>query len=714
MSRDLASRRPSEPTTATTTLTTTATTAATTAENTGARVSSPGRPLEVTDLGESAGWSLVAVMILLTGLKVWAGQLELPGALGLSLLLIVVAMLALIVIWSRPNLARVVPVVLLMAAIAGFVAMVVLLVLGNPTYGTDEIAFDQYAAAMAMHGVDPYLHSMAPSLALYDVPDIFRTFLLNGHVVSSLSYPAGSFIAYIPSLLLGMHMQAAVATDSLAWVLAMVLAWRLLPAAISWLAPLLLLSQVLIGYSAGGVTDTLYLPFLVVGLWRWDRYGDVTESSWARWVGPVAVGLACAIKQTPWFVVPFLVVATCYEASRRGQRWWVVGGRYAGIVLGVFALVNAPFIVSAPGAWLRDVVIPLTSPTEPGGQGFVGLTLFARLGGQLHFYTWAGAAALLGALGAFIGWYRHLKRAWVFLVAFVFFWPTRSFGSYLIMLLPAALVAATSVRASGNGELPLARVARWASVGVVAVGVACGVAATSLAPALDLRVLGEVSTGQLQSIDFLHVAVANSSGSEVTPHYAVTPTGQISSFWRVVSGPRVLAPHSSSRVVLEAPNAQSMPSIVGGFIVDAFTASPAQMATTSEVRLNQTGAVLSPEDVNAPQPVGRRIDMRVQLVDRVGDAVHRAGVRVDLGQVVYQQSGLQYGEASINGEAEGQTPVGALTDSSGVADFEVVGVQAQSVPTFFQAWVVRGGRPPQSYSNTVSVQFVATRQHRGR
>jgi len=686
-----------------------ASTAVSEAVSTGARASSPGRSLNASRLGESAGWSVVAVMVLLTGLKVWAGQLELSGALELSLLLIVVAMVALIVIWSRPSVGRVVPVVLLVAAVAGFAAMVVLLVLGNPTYGTDEIAFDQYAAAMAMHGVDPYVHSMAPSLALYDVPDIFRTFLLNGHVVSSLSYPAGSFLAYIPSLLLGMHMQAAVATDSVAWVLAMVLAWRLLPTAIAWLAPLLMLSQVLIGYSAGGVTDTLYLPFLVVGLWRWDRYGDVTEVSWARWVGPVAVGLACAIKQTPWFVVPFLVVATCYEASRRGQRWWRVGGRYAGTILGVFVLVNAPFIVSAPGAWLRDVVIPLTSPTEPGGQGFVGLTLFARLGGQLRFYTWAGAAALLGALGAFVGWYRHLKRAWVFLVAFVFFWPTRSFGSYLIMLLPAALVAATSVRAVETGEFPLARVARRASVTVAAMGLVCAIAAISLAPSLDLRVVGESSTGQLQSIDFLRLAVANSSGSSVSPHYAVTPTGQISSFWNVVSGPRVLAPHSSSRIVLEAPNAQSMPSIVGGFIIDAFTASPAQMATTGEVRLNQTSTVLSPEDVNSPQAVGRPITMRVQLIDRVGNAVPRAGVRVDLGQVVYQQSGLQYGEASINGAAEGQTPVGALTDSSGIATFEVMGVQAQGVPTFFQAWVVRAGRPPQSYSNTVSVQFVATR-----
>ena len=31
-----------------------------------------------------------------------------------------------------------------------------------PDYGTDEIAFDQYAAQLALHGINPYLHSMAP------------------------------------------------------------------------------------------------------------------------------------------------------------------------------------------------------------------------------------------------------------------------------------------------------------------------------------------------------------------------------------------------------------------------------------------------------------------------------------------------------------------------------------------------------------------------
>jgi hypothetical protein len=181
----------------------------------------------------------------------------------------------------------------------------------------------------------------------------------------------------------------------------------------------------------------------------------------------------------------------------------------------------------------------------------------------------------------------------------------------------------------------------------------------------------------------------------------------------VVQGTVAIGPHSSERVTIEAPNTQSMPSISGGFIVDAFTASPAQMATAREVRLNQINSVLSPEDINAPQPVGRTVTMKVQLIDRFGNAIHRAGVMVDLGQVVYEQSGLQFGEASINGGAEVQTPVSTTTNTMGVAIFEVTGVQAQNSPTFFQGWIIRGSRPPMGYSNTVSIQFITAPRHRG-
>ena len=88
-----------------------------------------------------------------------------------------------------------------------------------PDYGTDEIAFDQYAAQLALHGINPYLHSMAPAFPLFHVSPNGYTFQLNGQPVTALSYPALSFEAYLPLLALGVTTQAAVWVDVAAWAL---------------------------------------------------------------------------------------------------------------------------------------------------------------------------------------------------------------------------------------------------------------------------------------------------------------------------------------------------------------------------------------------------------------------------------------------------------------------------------------------------------------
>jgi hypothetical protein len=46
----------------------------------------------------------------------------------------------------------------------------------GPAYGTDEIAFDQYAAQLFAHFHNPYQHSMAPSLSVFHVSQYVTTF----------------------------------------------------------------------------------------------------------------------------------------------------------------------------------------------------------------------------------------------------------------------------------------------------------------------------------------------------------------------------------------------------------------------------------------------------------------------------------------------------------------------------------------------------------
>ncbi len=263
---------------------------------------------------------MAAAWLLFAGVEVWTGSVLVAWVLPIALIAELSGLSALVWIWSRRSVPRWLQVSLLILAAVTILSRCYLLVLGKPAYGTDEIAFDQYAAQLLLfHGSDPYTHSMAPALGLFQVPSQYHTYTLTGQAITRVSYPSASFLLYIPALLLGLRMQAAVVVDALAWVGAMFLAWLLLPDRAKWIVILIATEIIYLGYAAGGVTDSLYLPFLMLAYWRWDRFGDPTENSIARWVGPLMIGMAASIKQTPWFALPFLVLGVAIEAQQRGQ-----------------------------------------------------------------------------------------------------------------------------------------------------------------------------------------------------------------------------------------------------------------------------------------------------------------------------------------------------------------------------------------------------------
>lgn len=646
---------------------------------------------------------MAAIWLLYAGVEVWTGSVLVAWILPVALIAELTALTALVWIWSRRSVPQWLQVMLLTVAAVTILSRCFLLVLGKPAYGTDEIAFDQYAAQLFLfHGIDPYTRSMGPALHIFQVPDVSHTYTLGGGEVTSLSYPSGSFLFYIPALLLGLRMQAAVLVDALAWIGSMFLAWRLLPDRAKWIVLPIATEIIYLGYAAGGVTDSLFLPFLMLGLWRWDRFGDVTEGSVARWIGPVMIGIAATIKQTPWFAVPFLVVGVAIEAHQRNQNWRRIATRYLAVALGTFMALNLPFIVMSPVAWVKGVTTPVFAHMIPAGQGVVGLTMFEHFGGQLRYYTYASVLVVLVAFSLFLGWYRHMKRAWPLIVLLAFFWPNRSFASYMVMMLPAVLIGVTTVRDTSVSGWRPARVAFFG--GLAAMG-AVLVAALTIRPDLSLQVLGERSTGQLQSIDHLSVRVTNNSSSPITPHFSITPGGQLTSFWYLTSGQSTIPPNTTVIEQLEAPNVASMPGMNGGYIVNAFSDRPAQMATSPTVHPPIESALLTPDSIDDPVPIGRPIKLTIQLINQIGGARPTSGVMVALNQVVYSQDGLLPGEASINGHSEGQTPVVGRTDNSGKVVFLVKGVQTQRDPVFFQAWLIPSSRVPTGYSNIVSVQF---------
>src|SRR6185312_7818150 len=118
--------------------------------------------------------------------------------------------------------------------------------------------------------------------------------------VTSLSYPALSFEAYLPLLALGLSTQAAVWTDAAAWALGGIVLFTVLPRRLAPVAAVVISLDVYTGYAVGGVTDFLFIPLLVGAAVRWDRFRLARGP--ASWRGPVLLGLAMAVKQTPWLI----------------------------------------------------------------------------------------------------------------------------------------------------------------------------------------------------------------------------------------------------------------------------------------------------------------------------------------------------------------------------------------------------------------------------
>jgi uncharacterized membrane protein len=585
---------------------------------------------------------------------------------------------------------------------------------------------NQYAAQLVAHGHNPYTRSMAPALQQFQVPISYNTFRLDGSEVTSLSYPAGSFLAYVPALWMGLSTQAANIIDVLVWLAACVLAFFFLPRRLRWIAPILAVGSSYLDYFIGGCTDAIYVPLLMLAVWRWDRFGDKTLH-WAwRWTGPVALGLAMTVKQTPWFLVPFLVTGVFMEhRARTGDRIAATktAAAHLGVTIGVFLLVNLPFLIDTPGPWLRGAVLPFADPLIPDGQGAVNAASFLGMGGgNLSLYSVAGAA-FVAALGlTWILRYPTLKRAWLVLVALSFWLPTRSFTSYLIMLLPAALIAATTVR-----EAPAnwAWAPRWTgrrATALIAAGftlvAGCLTAALASPSPLRLTIDDVRTTGQMGSVSEVTVTVSNQTGQRVTPAFSVDVGMHVTTFWYAVhptpdgglqaTGPITLAPHQTRTVVLRAPNVSSMSGIAAPFTVNAYLDNPASVSISSKYQLSKWHVRLSPGAVNTAVPAGQKVRFTAQVYDMFGRPVHQAGIALVIGQTVYAQQGLMAGQASINGAPEGQSPITVHTGPDGSASITVLGSQAQRDPIYLQAWVNDADGTSSGYSNMVAVQFAGS------
>ncbi|MCY0878156.1 MAG: hypothetical protein OWU84_04360 [Firmicutes bacterium] len=655
-------------------------------------------------------WSLAGVTFILWGLRLWGYGTIVPLVAVPSVVLVAwgLALFALSPHLTRQSesLRRWVYTVTLVLLAVALVVWAYSQVVTAPAYGTDEMAFDQYAAHLLLAGVNPYGRSLAAAFSRYQVSPNGYTWTLSGRPVTELSYPAQAFLVYVPFLLMGWHTQVAVGLNVAAWLAGLVILYLRAPATWKPLVVVLGSLSVYISYAVGGVTDALFVPFLVLAAREWDHYPK--RRGWAAVWSPLWFGCAMGIKQTPWLIAPFLLVGIAAEGRENG-RWRpgiLAAARYAAISGAAFLIPNLPFLILQPKDWLHGILLPLIAPTVPDGQGLVTLSLFLHVGGgSLFAFTALSVLVLLGLWVVYAGTYPRLKL-WTFLLpSFALFVATRSFGSYLVMLVPATLMSWMTTKSGGRRAWTVRE--RRLVVGAAVVTAGGLAAALGIPSPLTMTLLSLHTTGQLATVDQVRVAVTNRTRRTLSPHFTADIGGTLTAFWTVLQGPSSLPPHATADYTLAAPNFYAQPAIAGGFEMVAFTARTKTISHTVAYVPNTWHVALTPDAINHPVAYGALITLRAQILNRLDQPVHVSGIPIYLGQIIYAQRGLQYGEAIINGSYPGETPVAATTNADGQATFTIRDLQPETDPVYFEANLVNNlDYYPYGYSQILPIRFM--------
>jgi uncharacterized membrane protein len=420
------------------------------------------------------------------------------------------------------------------------------------TYGTDAMLFNAYSAELVTRWANPYVQNMQPAFGLFGVPPNLVTPTASGGVVSQQSYPALSFLVYVPFALLGIN---ALWLNIMAHVaLLCVLVW-IAPRPLKAFAPLVLfVDSAYAQYTLGSVTDIVWALPAVLCAYYWR-----TRPMLAAFY----LGLACGVKQSPWFIVPFALVAWSFLAVER--RRVMSFFEPLSVLLLTFFLPNVLYIAWDPGAWLRGVLTPMAGNLIAFGSGIVQLTTANVYATDLHTLTIISACVL----GLLVVVYSVDRKRFGF-VPFIapgiaLFFAARSLQNYF-MFWPVALVAYTMSRPAdirlraATAEMP--RVP-WAPIAVgtlatVLVGFLIVRGTTAAATALRVSVLRygyDDATKNVSSFD-VHLSNADRSRSRLV-RFGVLTQGNGDDFTYWVRTPAVVPPGGSRDVHIEAPGISS-------------------------------------------------------------------------------------------------------------------------------------------------------------
>ena len=300
-------------------------------------------------------------------------------------------------------------------------------------YRTDVLAFSHYAAMIFVNqGANPYTQDMTKALDLFRVQPSDLTPLTSGTYLMTFQYPALHFLVFVPFVLLGLQdMRWVLVLFELGVVLVLYLKGpkRLRP---MLLLPLFAGSDLMINFTAASVSDALWVLPLLFAAFYLDRPLPLG----------LFYGLACAMKQTPWFLAPFLLIYLLKtEEGKRLRERLRPAMIFAATTIAVFLAINLPFMLPNPTAWFVNVLTPMAQDLVIHSQGLSSLTEIGLLPVGKIFYTVFFASVFLVLIVNYYVYFDKLRYVFWIFPGIALWFSYRALTNYIIYWTPLMLVS---------------------------------------------------------------------------------------------------------------------------------------------------------------------------------------------------------------------------------------------------------------------------------
>ena len=289
------------------------------------------------------------------------------------------------------------------------------------SFPTDESVFDMYAAHLFLQGKNPYDPAlMANAFKFYHFK--FQAFdpitpLSTGGYVNMLTYPALSFLVFIPAV--SLHLKAS----------AIMLLVLLVPIIIVWRRT----------WSHGNWIKSSYalLPFITLMLYAYQGASADTDALWAVILmlsysilpkfkaSGLFFGLALSVKQLPILVAPFFIYFLYREYGSKKMGIWIL---FAAVS---FFGINGFFIALNPDFWFSSMFANEFAPLIGIGFGIPQVSFSGWLNTPRIFYTITMIDLLIVLFMAYVLKYNEMKYTLFAFPILIFLFNYRLFPQYL-------------------------------------------------------------------------------------------------------------------------------------------------------------------------------------------------------------------------------------------------------------------------------------------